>query len=106
MSRLPPDLCIFATRWVGWVDDPMIRRAGITFDRTPAPHISAPPGQVRVCAYHVDFDERPTCYQDVDSLQLAGRIIEHFHSLRSGWNVDYACAYDETGHMVAGNRPY
>lgn len=103
MARLPPDLRTYETRWAGWVDDLLIRRVGITFDRTPADHIVAPKGRVRICAYHVDFDERPTCYQDVNSPETARRIVEHFNSLRGGWNVDYAIAYDEGGDIVASN---
>ncbi|MCA8902239.1 MAG: hypothetical protein KDA53_13440 [Hyphomonas sp.] len=107
MSRpVPADLIPYAKLWQGWVNDPLIAKAGITFDRTPSGPILAPAGQIRLCAYHIDFDERPTCYQDVGSLDLALRIVEHFSALSDGWNVDYVVAFDETGEIVGGGLPY
>ncbi|MEZ5997404.1 MAG: hypothetical protein R3B98_01770 [Hyphomonas sp.] len=103
---VPQDLLPYANRWTGWVNDPLIAKAGITFDRTPADRILAPPGQVRLCAYHIDFDERPTCYQDVASLEIALGIVAHFRALDGGWNVDYVVAYDASGAIVGGGLPY
>ena len=105
MGQTPPELAVYATRWSGWVKDPLIRQAGITFDRTPAGRITAPPGKVRLCAYHIDFDERPTCYQDVDTPEIARQVVEHFQALSGDWNVDYIVAYDETGGIVATDWP-
>ena len=93
-------------RWISWVNDPLIERAGITFDRTPAGKISAPDGLIRVCAYHFDFDERPTCYQDVDRIEEARKICSHLSDCRGPWNVDYAVAYDDKGDVLIKNPFY
>ena len=96
----------FAERWIGWVNDDLIERAGITFDRTPANDIAAPSGMFRVCAYHIDFDERPTSYQDTASKSDAEFICQNLSNCRGPWNVDYAVAYDEAGEIVVSGRPY
>ena len=96
----------FAERWIGWVKDDLIERAGITFDRTPAKDIAAPEGMFRICAYHFDFDERPTSYQDVASKSDAKFICENLLDCKGPWNVDYAMAFDERGEIVASGRPY
>jgi hypothetical protein len=94
----------YRDKWIGWVKDPLLATHGITFDRTPAGKISAPPGQIRVCAWHMDFDERPTCYLDVVSEAEALLICEHLADACS-WNVDFATAHDPEGHDVV-KRPY
>lgn len=96
----------FSEAWESWIKDPVAEATGISFDRTPVPDISAPSGLFRVCAYHIDFDERPTVYQDVSSLSDAKFICEHLSDCRAGWNVDYAAAFDESGEIVVSNRPY
>lgn len=88
-------------RWISWVDDPTLQRAGFTFDRTEAGSIQAPPGQYRVCAYHLDFSERPTCYVDVPTLREAIAICDDLPG-HCRHNVDYAVAYDERGDRVHG----
>jgi hypothetical protein len=90
--------------WRPWSDDPVAARTGVSFDRTPSGPILAPPGRFRVCAYHVDFDERPTCWRDVATLQEAARICASLPAERGGWNVDYAMAFDETGSVVCDGR--
>jgi hypothetical protein len=90
----------YRARWKGWVDDPLIAKAGITFDRTPSGPILAPKGRYRVCAYHIDFDERPTCWLDVETLAEAKHVCERLGETCAGWNVDYAVAYDDAGRMV------
>jgi hypothetical protein len=100
---LPP-LASYRDKWVSWVKDPMIEAHGITFDRTPSGKITAPPGQVRVCAWHMDFDERPTCFLDVVSSDEARRICENL-SEACGWNVDFATAHDVQGAEIVA-RPY
>ena len=94
----------YRDRWVGWVKDPLIASAGLTFDRTPAGLIVAPPGKVRVCAWHMDFDERPTCFLDVETTDAAQAICAEL-SAACGWNVDFATAHDDTGGMVV-EAPY
>ena len=96
----------YAERWIGWVGDDLIERAGITFDRTPADNIAPPEGMYRVCAYHIDFDERPTSYQDTASKSDAEFICTNLADCRGAWNVDYAVAFDENGEIVASGRPY
>ena len=91
--------------WKRWgTPDPVAEAAGISFDRAPAGEIRAPTGRYRVCAYHVDFDEAPTVYVDVDTLTEARKICDDFSNLRGKWNVDYAMAFDARGSRVAG-RP-
>lgn len=99
-------LKIFSERWIGWVGDDLIERAGITFDRTPAGDIAAPSDMFRVCAYHIDFDERPTSYQDLSSLHDAKLICERLPDCRGPWNVDYAAVFDDKGEIVVSGRPY
>lgn len=96
----------FADRWIGWVNDPLIESAGMTFDHRPAKDISAPSGLFRVCAYHIDFDMRPTSYQDLSSLHDAKLICKHLLECRGPWNVDYAVVFDEDGMMVESGTPY
>ena len=96
----------FAERWIGWINDPTTEWAGVTFDHTPAKDISAPEGLYRVCAYHIDFDERPTSYQDLSSLHDAKLICDHLAECRGPWNVDYAAVFDDEGKMVFSGRPY
>lgn len=97
-------LAAYRDRWVGWVRDPMLETHGITFDRTPAGLIVAPQGKVRVCAWHVDFDERPTCYLDVATADEARRICLDLVEA-CGWNVDFATAHDDAGGELVG-RPW
>jgi len=98
------DLASYRDRWTGWVRDPLIETHGLTFDRTPAGLIAAPAGKVRVCAWHMDFDERPTCYLDVASADearaICGRLFE-----ACGWNVDFATAHDDAGGVIVA-APY
>ena len=100
---LPP-LESYRNKWIGWVNDPMLETHGITFDRTPSGKITAPSGKVRVCAWHTDFDERPTSFLDVESAEEARRICENLFDA-CGWNVDFATAYDEQGAEIVA-RPY
>lgn len=102
--ELTPSLEAYRERWIGWVHDPNIEKHGITFDRTPSGVIVAPAGKVRVCAWHADFDERPTCYLDVDTAGEAERICAALYTA-CGWNVDYATAHDAEGSMI-GRGPY
>lgn len=97
----PPGL--YGDRWQSWVSDPLIEQAGITFDRTPSGPISAPTGKFRVCAYHIDFDERPTCWLDVETLAEAVYICENIGEAAAAWNVDFAVAYDDAGIVVASD---
>lgn len=90
----------YHARWFGWVQDPLIEIAGITFDRTPSGPIHAPPNTIRVCAYHIDFDERPTCYVDVVDIAEAQFICSNLSLTCGKWNVDYAVAYDSRGVAV------
>lgn len=94
----------YRDRWIGWVKDPLLATHGLTFDRTPAGRIAAPPGQVRVCAWHIDFDERPTCYLDVATEEEARAICENLADA-CGRNVDFATAYDDAGAEIVA-RPY
>ena len=96
----------FSELWIGWVNDDLTERAGISFDRTPAKDIAAPAGMFRVCAYHIDFDERPTSYLDVGSKTDATFVCEHLMDCKGPWNVDYAAVFDEAGDIVVSGRPY
>lgn len=87
--------------WTDWDDDPVAKATGITFNRTPAKNIKAPPGRFRVCAYHVDFDERPVCFVDVATLEEAERIWDGLPS-NCSLNVDYGVIYDERGRQLKG----
>jgi hypothetical protein len=98
------DLASYRERWIGWVKNPLIATHGLTFDRTPAGVIMAPPGKVRVCAWHADFDERPTCFVDVDGPDEAARVCTGLFEA-CGWNVDFATAHDDAGGVV-GAAPY
>ena len=93
-----------AMPWIDWVTDPNLARSGLTFDRTPAGSIVAPPGLFRVCAYHVDHDERPTRYLDVATLEEATKICADLAAHGAG-DLDYAVAFDDRGAHVAGS-PY
>lgn len=99
-----PPLEVYRDRWVGWVNVPLLETHGLTFDRTPAGMIVAPAGRVRVCAWHMDFDERPTCYLDVANREEAERICANLFEA-CGWNVDFATAHDDAGGVVVA-RPY
>ena len=94
----------YRDQWVGWVKDPLIASAGLTFDRTPSGLIVAPAGRMRVCAWHMDFDERPTCYLDVASAEEARAICAGLFDA-CGWNVDFATAHDDAGEELVA-RPY
>ena len=83
--------------------DPLLAAHGLTFDRTPAGVINAPRGQIRVCAWHMDFDERPTCYLDVVSVDEARWLFENFDSA-CGWNIDFVTAHDEAGATIIARR--
>lgn len=85
--------------WQRWNNDPVEIATGISFDRTPAGEIRAPPGMVRVCAYHIDFDERPTCYVDLANRDEVDRIVNNLSKL-CRFNVDYAIAYDDAGRPL------
>ena len=98
------DLDSYRERWIGWVKDPLIAMLGVTFDRTPAGLIVAPTGKVRVCAWHMDFDERPTCYLDVETAEEARAICAGLVDA-CGWNVDFATAHDDAGGVVVA-APY
>ena len=91
--------------WKPWSDDPVARATGVSFNRTPAGKIAAPPAQFRVCAWHIDFDERPVCYVDVDSSSIAEAIAEALQA-NCRFNVDYACVYDERGVQIHSGRPW
>ena len=97
-------LAAYRDRWMSWVRDAMLETHGITFDRTPAGLIVAPAGMVRVCAWHMDFDERPTCYLDVASADEARAICADLFEA-CGWNVDFATAHDDTGAVLVA-PPY
>jgi hypothetical protein len=99
-SRFGPP-SVYRDRWQNWVNDPLIKTAGLTFDRTPSGPIIAPPGKFRVCAYHIDFDERPTCWLDVDTRAEAIYVCENLGETAAGWNVDDAVAFDDTGGRVS-----
>jgi hypothetical protein len=94
----------YRDNWIAWVKDPLLEKHGLTFDRTPAGRILAPAGRVRVCAWHLDFDERPTCWMDVASTAEARFICENLAAC-CGWNVDFATAHDDAGKDVVA-RPY
>ena len=98
LSFGPPSL--YRDRWINWVSDPLIEKTGLTFDRTPSGPIIAPMGKFRVCAYHIDFDERPTCWLDVGSLAEALYVCENIDEAARGRNVDIAVAYDENGEQA------
>lgn len=100
----PPELSGYRELWTSWVKDPLIVLAGLTFDRTPAGMIHAPSGMFRVCAWHMDFDERPTCYLDVATLSEAQAICAALAEA-CGWNVDFATAHDDAGSVIVA-RPY
>lgn len=100
----PAAIALVRDRWRPFrEDDSAAARAGVSFDRTPAGPIVAPPGRVRVAAYHLDFDERPTCVVDVDTLAEALLVCAHLDAACT-WNVDYANAYDDAGRLVASSR--
>ena len=98
------NLAFYRVRWTGWVKDPLIETHGLTFDRTLAGTIFAPPGMFRVCAWHMDFDERPTCYLDVATLSEAQAICAALADA-CGWSVDFATAHDDAGGVIVA-APY
>jgi hypothetical protein len=95
----------YRTRWTRWGNDPLAAARGVSFDRTPSGPIHAPRGNVRVCAYHTDFDEHPVCWLDVGSIAEAAMICDNLVAA-CGWNIDFAIAFDEAGEQVAGGAPY
>jgi hypothetical protein len=97
---------IYRDRWQSWVKDPRTDGTGLILDHSPSGPVHAPSGLVRVCLYHIDFDERPTCYLDVNSVREATFICANFHAARGNWNVDYAMAWDEHAKEVAAFRIY
>ena len=101
MSFPPPES--YRPLWQGWVRDPLLASHGLTFDRTRSGPILAPPGHIRLCGWHMDFEERPTCWLDVSSLEEARYVCENF-SAACGWNADYPTAHDASGAIVAGGR--
>lgn len=100
LSRFGPPGA-YRDRWRRWVSDPLIETAGITFDRAPSGAIVAPTGTFRVCAYHIDVDERPSCWLDVDTLAEARYVCANLSEAAAGWNVDVAVAYDDAGGRAA-----
>lgn len=98
------DAKTYRDRWTNWVNDPLLQSHGLTFDRTPAGEISAPPGKVRVCGWHVDIDERPTCWIDVASQEEAEFICANLLEA-CGRNVDFATAHDDSGATLV-KAPY
>lgn len=98
------NLAFYRDRWTGWVKDPLTATHGLTFDRTPAGMILAPAGMLRVCAWHADFDERPTCYLDAATLSEAQAICAALPEACS-WNVDFATAHDDMGRVIVA-APY
>ncbi len=90
--------------WQRWTTDPVAAATGVSFDRSPAGEIRAPTGLLRVCAYHIDFDERPVCYVDVATLAEAEQLCEALGE-RCRFNVDYALIYDERGEQL-NRRPW
>jgi len=96
----------YCDRWQNWVNDPVASAAGLIVDHTPSGPVHAPENKIRVCLYHIDFDERPTCYLDVNSVREAEFICANFNDCRGGWNVDYALAYDDKAQEVAAYRIY
>jgi len=99
-----PPLESYRDKWIGWVKDALLEAHGVTFHRTAAGFISAPVGLIRVCAWHMDFDERPTCHQDVATPEEAKRICAHLAEA-CNWNVDFATAHDSAGVEIV-KRPY
>jgi hypothetical protein len=99
-----PSLESYRDKWISWVKDALLEAHGVTFDRTAAGVIIAPLGFIRVCAWHVDFDERPTCYQDVATPEEATRICANLVDACS-WNVDFATAHDAADVEIV-KRPY
>lgn len=93
---LPPP-GVYAQRWCRWPSDTRLDAAGVSFDRTPVRQIHAPPGAFRVCAYHIDFDERPVCWLDVSTLEEALHVRANLGLAAPGWNVDLAVIYDDAG---------
>lgn len=96
----------YKTRWTSWVIDPRTEGTGLIIDHTPSGPVHAPEGKIRVCLYHIDFDERPTCFLDVNSAREAQFICDNFHVSRGDWNVDYALAFDQNAKEVAAFRIY
>lgn len=96
----------YRERWLSWVNDPRTDGTGLIVDHTPSGPVHAPDGKIRVCLYHIDFDERPTCYLDVNSIREAEFVCAHFQDCRGTWNVDYAIAWDEEAKEVAAFRIY
>ncbi|MGZ3421018.1 MAG: hypothetical protein ACXWUG_04630 [Polyangiales bacterium] len=91
--------------WVGWSTDPVAAKTGVSFDRTPAGKIAAPVGRFRVCAYHVDHDEHPTCFTDVATRDEAVALCDHLGD-HCSWNVDFAVVYDDEGNCVHDSCPW
>ena len=79
-----PNAAFYSLRWQNW--------AGAD--------TAAEPGRFLLCAYHIDFDERPTVWMEVDSREEAVYICEHFEVARGEHNVDFCVAYDDRGRQV------
>lgn len=60
----------------------------------------AEPGRALICAYHIDFDERPSWWIEVDTPEEARHICEHFEVARGDHNVDFCVAYDDQGRQL------
>lgn len=90
-----------AIPWKRWgKPDPQTEALGFRIGPDPASGpISAPPGQFRVCAYHIDWDEQPRCYVDVPDEREARRIADGVPG-NTKFNVDYAAIFDDRGRSV------
>jgi hypothetical protein len=62
--------------------------------------MAAPPGYFRICAYHIDRDERPTCFCDVTNVDEAHFICANLAECCGQWNVDVAVVYNEMSELV------
>ena len=45
----------------------------------------------------LDFDERPVCFQDVDTLEVAESLARDVSESTTGFNVDFSLVYDDQG---------
>lgn len=94
-----PDPEFYRLLWRPWIDDPMAEQSGVSFDRTDAGVIRAAAGRVLLCAWHIDRDERPTCWMDVASLAEALHVRDHFAAACTG-NVDVLTLHDAEGGRI------
>lgn len=83
MADFPPP-AFYIPRWQRWAGADTV----------------AEQGRILICAYHIDFDERPSYWIEVDSAEEARHICDRFDEARGGHNVDFAVAYDDTGRQV------